>query len=485
MGARSGQDFIDRLAQRHPHVQIDGETLTDGGLHRHPAFAGLARSYAELYDLQVSPELKDTLTFTSPTSGEPVGTSFLVPRSYEDLVKRRTAFSAWANHSFGTLGRTGDYLNSGLMALAEASSWFSESNKEFGENLVRYVEKVREEDLLTTHTLIPPQVNRSVAASQQAGGTLAARVVKEDDNGIVVRGARMVATIAPIADEILVFPSTVLRNTPEDEPYSYAFAVPLDTPGLRLVARQPVLHGRSTFDEPLASRFEESDALVIFDDVHVPYERVFVLRDTAICNQFYTRTSATAHMTHQVATRTLAKSEFYLGLLSAMAEAIGIGQFGHIQEDLAEVINIVEIQKALIQSAETQATVNEFGVFTPKWEPLNTSRNWFPKVAQRFPAIVRKFGAGGLMGLPGSEDVFGAAADDVSTYLQGKAIDGPDRVRLFKLAFDASISSFAGRQTLYENFFFGDPVRMAGALANSYDRTELTQRVWDFVKRED
>ncbi|MGH3495071.1 MAG: 4-hydroxyphenylacetate 3-hydroxylase C-terminal domain-containing protein, partial [Sciscionella sp.] len=103
-----------------------------------------------------------------------------------------------------------------------------------------------------------------------------------------------------------------------------------------------------------------------------------------------------------------------------MAELIGIEGFNHIQEHIAEIVAAVEIGKALLQSAETQAAENEFGVYTPKWEPLNTARNWYPKVSQRFPAIVRKFGASGLMGMPSGDDVFGAAAHAVETYLQAK-----------------------------------------------------------------
>ena len=183
---------------------------------------------------------------------------------------------------------------------------------------------VREEDLLTTHTLIPPQANRSSEAAHQLGGELAARVVDEDDNGVVIRGARMLATIGPIADELLVFPSTVLRGKPEDAPYSYAVAVPCDAPGLRFVCRESMDYGRSHFDHPLGSRFEEMDAVVIFDDVHVPYERCFMLGNPELCNAFYTETSAVVHMTHQVTTRTTAKTEFILGLLSLMTEGIGI-----------------------------------------------------------------------------------------------------------------------------------------------------------------
>ena len=230
MAARSGSEFLERLSAARVHVEIQGETLT-GGVADHPAFRNVVRSYAELYDMQHDPAFRDILTYPSPATGEPVATSFLQPRTHDDLTKRRQAFKAWADRSLGMLGRTGDYLNSALMALASAEGWFSQAGPGFGENIRRYYEKVREEDLLCTHTLIPPQANRAVTASQQAGGALMAHIVREDDNGIVIRGARLLATIGPFADELLVFPSTVLRNSPEDKQYSFACAIANDTPG--------------------------------------------------------------------------------------------------------------------------------------------------------------------------------------------------------------------------------------------------------------
>jgi 4-hydroxyphenylacetate 3-monooxygenase len=295
----------------------------------------------------------------------------------------------------------------------------------------------------------------------------------------------MLATIAPIADELLVFPSTILRGTPDDAPYSYAFAIPNDTPGLRYLCRTSLHHGGSLFDEPLAARFEEMDAVAVFDHVFVPNERVFMLGNPQLCNAFYAETGAGALMTHQVVTRTIAKSEFYLGLASELADSIGIDGFQHIQEDIAELIVDVEIGKALVRAAEVDGAVNDHGVFLPKWTTLNAARNWYPKIAQRFPAIIRKFSASGLMALPGEADIRSDALPDIELYLQGKTLTGPERVRLFKLAFDASISSFAGRQSLYEYFFFGDPVRMAGALVNSYDRGPVRRRVQEFLGRSD
>ena len=482
MPARTGAEFLDRLAAARTHVEIQGEALT-GGVAEHPAFRNVVRSYAELFDMQHDPAYRDVLTYPSPLTGEPVATSFLVPRTPADLEKRRLAFKLWADRSLGMLGRTGDYLNSALMALASAADWFGQADSAFARNIAAYYEKVREEDLLCTHTLIPPQANRAVTGSQQAGGALMAHVVREDDNGVVVRGARMLATIGPFADELLVFPSTVLRGTPEDKPYSFAFAIPSDAPGLRYIAREPLDYGRTHFDHPLGSRFDESDAVVVFDDVHVPYERCFVLGDPELCNGFYTATSAVAHMTHQVLARTTAKTEYILGLVTLLTEAIGIGQFQHVQADLAEIITTLETLRAFGRAAEADAAVNSYGVLTPAWAPLNAARNLYPRLYQRFPEILRKLGASGLMATPTEADVTGPAAADIDTYLQAATLSGAERVRLFRLAWDTCISAFAGRQALYEYYFFGDPVRMAGAYVGSYDKTPYADRVRDFLRR--
>jgi 4-hydroxyphenylacetate 3-monooxygenase len=482
MGARAGKDFLERLANSRTTVHIQGETLV-GGIQDHPAFQDVVNTYAELFDLQHSPEHRDTLTFTSPSSGDRVATAFLTPRTQEDLVKRRKAYSVWAGHSNGMLGRTGDYMNSSLMALSSAADWFGQADPQFAENIRRYAEKVREEDLLCTHTLVPPQVNRAMAGSAQGGGKLSAHIVKEDDNGVVIRGARMLATIAPFADEMLVFPSTVLRGTPEDKPYAYAFAIPGDAKGLRYIAREPLHYNRPRHDHPLSSRFEEPDAVVVFDDVHVPYERCFVLGDPELCNGFYTQTNAVNHMTHQVVTRTTAKTEYLVGLISLLVEAIGIGQFQHVQEDMAEAIATLETLRAFLRATEADAALNAYGVMTPAWAPLNTARNLYPKLYQRFPQILRKLGASGLMATPTEADVTGPAAADIEAYLQSATLSGPERVRLFRLAWDTCISAFASRQALYEYYFFGDPVRMAGAYVSSFDLEPARAKVQHFLER--
>ncbi len=474
-------DFAE-LDAMSPHLVIDGEVVSKN-LTQHPAFRNLALTYAKLFDMQHDENHRDALTCISPTTGDRVNASFLVPRTPEDLAARRAATNVWAQYSNGFLGRTADYMNSALTALSSAKAFFAKVDPVYGERIEAYYEFARENDLLATHTLIPPQVNRSVSGSEQLGGQLTARIVEERADGVIINGARMLATIAPIADELLVFPSTVLRGTPEDAPYSFAVAVPNDAPGLRYLCRTGLHNGGNTHDEPLAARFDEIDAVVVLDDVFVPNDRIFMLGHPELCNGWYSDTGAGALMTHQVVTRTVAKSEFFLGLASEIGAAIGIDGFAHIQEDLAELIRNVEIGKALVVAAEAQAAMSVDGVLLPHWETLNAARNWYPKIAQRFPEIIRKMCASGLMALPGQADL-AVAGEDIDKYLQGKSLTGPERIRLFKLAYDASITGFAGRQSLYEYFFFGDPVRMAGALVNSYDREPARARVREFLARD-
>src|SRR5262249_46384943 len=156
------------------------------------------------------------------------------------------------------------------------------------------------------------------------------------DAGIVLRGCRMLATL-PVSDEIMVFPSTVLKNEPDDIPYSYGACIPSTTPGLRFICRETLDQGRPQYDHPLSSRFDEMDAVVIFDDVLVPWERVFLYRDPKRCNEAYAKTGALANMAHQVVVKNLAKTEYLMGLASMIVNAIAIESFQHVQEKLAEI----------------------------------------------------------------------------------------------------------------------------------------------------
>ncbi|HET7035277.1 MAG TPA: 4-hydroxyphenylacetate 3-monooxygenase, oxygenase component [Thermomicrobiaceae bacterium] len=481
MGARTGEQYLAGLRDHPREVWIHGERV-QGDITRHPAFRNVTRSVAALYELQSDPELEHEMTYVSPSSGDRVGLSFLQPRSRDDIIRRREMMQRWANYSGGMMGRSPDYLNSGLMAMAAAAEFFAKNDPRHADNIRHYYEHVREHDLCLSHTLITPQVNRSLGPSQQADPFIVARVVKESDDGLVVRGARLLATLGPIADEIEVFPSTVLRGGPEDKPYTFAFSIPCDTPGLKFICRESFDYGKTPFDHPLGARFEEMDAVVVFDDVLVPWERVFLYGDVELANGVFSETNAVIHMAYQVIVKNLAKAEFILGIAASIADRIGIDQFQHVQEKLSEIIVTVEMMRAFLRASEADAAVDRWGLMTPAWGPLNAARNLFPKLYPRLVEIIQQLGASGLMAIPTEEDMRSPIRPLIDRYLQGRNVDAYERVRLFRLAWDVALSAFGSRQVLYERFFFGDPVRMASALYTGYDKEPYKQRIQEFLE---
>lgn len=482
MGAKTGKQYIDGVDKAQANIWIDGEQVK-GNISEHPAFAGVMKTQAELYDLQHEPDKKDFMTYTSPTTGNQVGTSFLQPRTKEDLEKRRMMIQTWARYNNGMMGRSPDYINAGMMAYGSASEMFGTQDPFYQKNMQDYYEYCRENDLSLTHTLIQPQVNRALNSSQLPDPYIAARIVEKTSEGVVIRGARLLATQGGITDEIMVFPSTLLKQSEEENPYAYAFSIPNNTPGLKFISRESFDYGKSHFDHPLGSRFEEMDSIVVFDDVVVPWNRVFALGDVKVCNEAYNESNAVVHMTHQVVSKNVAKTEFILGLLQLMVETINIGQFQHIHEKMSEVIIALETMKAFVTASEANAKVDRWGIMTPDFGPLNAARNYYPKMYPRFSEIMQLMGASGLMAIPNENDFNSELRPDLDKYLQSATGSAYDRVKLYRLAWDVCMSAFGTRQTLYERFFFGDPVRMAGALYQGYDKQPHVDHVKEFLQR--
>jgi len=474
LGARTGKEYLKGLDSNPREIWISGEKVSRD-ITRYPKFRAIAQSISDLYDIQHEPDLIDQMTYVSPSSAERVGVSFLQPKTQADLAKRHQMMKNWADYSGGMLGRTPDYLNSDLMALASASKFFGRKDSRFGENVKKYYEFVRENDLLMTHTLIHPQANRSLGPSKQTDPFLASRIVDKNDEGVIIRGARMLATL-PLADEIMVFPSTVIRGTSDDMPYSFGFAIPVGTKGLKFLCRESFAE-ESRFDHPLASRFDEQDAVVIFDDVVVPWDRIFFLEDVETANSLQEVSGGIVHMAHQVMIKNIAKTEFILGVVSLIGDTIGINEFQHVQEKIAKVIILLESLRAMVRASEADAVENQWGIMTPDFKPLNAGRNLFPRLYPNLRAVIQQLSASGLMALPTEKDMQSEIRPEIDKYYQAKNTSSEERIRLFRLAWDIAGSSFGSRQELYERFFFGDPVRMAGALFNWYDKEPYKSRV--------
>ncbi len=478
-GIRTGKQYLSGL-QDDRDVWIEGKKVTD--VTSHPGTRRGAATLAGFLDRQFDPKFQDTVTYED--NGSRFATSFKVPTSPEDVIQRGRSFYEWATWSNGMFGRTPDYKNASVMAFSASAEFLAQGRPEFADNMRNYYEYVKTNDLVLTHTLVNPTFNHAQAIEGKYSDKVALQVVKETDAGIIVNGARLLATLGPLADEIEVFPSTLLKGSEENIPFAFAFALPISTRGLRLICRDSYDHGKSHFDAPLASRFEELDAIVTFDNVLVPWERLFMYREPMLCNKAFAETNAVIHMMHQVVCGKLAKAEFIVGLLCAMAKATGKDKDMNVKGAIAEAMWIAESVRAFRFSAEAQVHQDKFGTYLPARRPLDTSRNLFPKFYPRLLEIVQNLGSSSLMATPCEADFSNEIAADVNQYMQTMNLQSKERVALFRLAHDLAVSGFGNRQALYERFFFGPPNIMASIYYDLYDKEDMIDRVSELLARD-
>ena len=477
MGAINGKQFINRLNQLDNEVWFDGDKIK-GKISDHPAFKGIMQTKASLYDLQFDQLLKDEMTFSSPMTKETVGLSFLQPKTKEDLIKRRKMFEHWARHTGGMLGRSPDYLNTVLMSFASSTDILQRKENCFPEHIQSLYERAREKDLSFTHTFITPQVNRSQVYLDNPKEPISAKIVGKNQNGLIIKGARMLATQGGISDEVLVFSAPRMFY---DSDEVFAFSIPSNTKGLKFICRSSFVGGESHFDHPLSSRYEEMDTILVFDNVLVPWDCVFFFHDAEASNNLITQSSFQQFATHQVLTRQIVKTEFVLGVAELLTETINVSEYLHIQNKLSEIIIGLETMKALLEKSENDAKLDEWGYMRPDKIPLQIASSVFPSIYPRFSEIIQLIGASGMVTLPTENDFHSEIKTDLDQYLQGATKPAEDKVKLFRLAWDLTMSSFGTRQTHYERFFFGDPVRIKGALYHSYPKQEFVNTVSNFL----
>ena len=483
MPARTGKEYIAGLKDRPREVWIEGERVKD--VTTHPGLRNGVQAVAALYDMQHDPALREEMTFASPSTGDPVGLSFQIPRTAEDLVRKREMMSHWAWASCGMMGRSPDFMNSIFTAWAGSADYFAQDRPEFKQNVLNYHEFLRENDVTLTHALVNLQRSRTPAAADNLAGEVALTAIKQTDAGLVVRGSRVLATLGPISDEIAIYPVASHRLADDDWKHSFSFSIPCDTPGVKFLCRESFDQGRSHFDHPLGSRFEEMDTVVFFDDVLVPWERVFLLGDVELCNGYGTGTQSNAHTGYQVLNRCVIKAEFVLGLSDLIVETLGSGSIPHVQEQVAEIITYRDMLRACLRAAEADARPNQWGMMCPAMGPIQAGRAMFGRTLfPRMIEIIQLLSTSSLMALPVEADFEAGIAPEVNRYLATDTANAWDRARLFHLAWDTSCSSFSGRQVLYERMFGGNPVRNAMMLFNNYDKEPFRQKVQAFLDQE-
>jgi 4-hydroxyphenylacetate 3-monooxygenase len=456
---RTGNDYLGSLGDGRT-VLLDGEVV--GDVREHPAFARVARTIAELFDLAADPA--NGLQFHSSDIDATANRVLAAPRSPDELTQRRLAIETWAKHTHGWVGRSPDHVGTFFAAFGSHPDVFANEARDFSGNVRRYYERILRENLFVSYAIIPPQVSRATSASGWEGDYLQVGVVRETEEGLIVRGSQMLATGAAIADEIFI--TCIKPLGPDDVDFAVSFALPIATKGLKLYCRRPYAPAAtSEFDYPLTTRYDEPDSLVVFDDVLVPWDRVFIDRDIDALRRQFFDTGAHALGNWQAQIRFSTKLKFIASVARKVTQVNGTERIPGVQEKLGELAALVSSVESAVLAAEYTAQPDEQGVYIPGKRALYGAMGLQSETYPRVISILRDLVGGGVLQLPSSvADLKSPVTkSDMERYVQSPGVTSEERIKLFKLAWDIIGSEFAGRHQQYEMFYAGAPFVVKGA----------------------
>jgi 4-hydroxyphenylacetate 3-monooxygenase len=464
--AKTGQEHIASLRDGRD-VYIDGQHAGDVTVHK--AFRNSVRSAAALYDFQSQPGEIAAMTFASPDTGRRVGRWWQLPGSYAELVDRRRALEASAELHFGFMGRSPDHVASCISGMFMGIELFEAHDRKRAAAVRDYYRFARDNDLFLTYVIINPQADRSKSAHEQADPYLAASVVDEDAQGFTIRGAKMLATSGIMANEVFV--TCIQPLVAGDEKQAVSFAIPMNAKGLRVLSRKSYEESAmSGFDNPLSSRFDENDAVLYFDDVKVPWERVFVNQNTDMTLKQFHATPAHVHQNYQCQIRLLVKMRFLAGIAHRIAEANGVIAFPQVRETLGQIAAEVGLVDGLLHGMEAKGR-QAGAYFVPDRHLLYSAQTLTQQLYPKVITAIRELAGGGLIMLPSSVADFDnpLLAGLIHKTQKSPAFAPEERVKFFKLAWDALGSEFASRHVQYEMFYAGASFVTRGHSYRTFD----------------
>ncbi|WP_445505471.1 4-hydroxyphenylacetate 3-hydroxylase family protein [Niallia sp. 03091] len=474
---RKNKKFIDSLKDGR-QVWIDGEKVKE--LYAHPAFEGTLNTIQALFNQLEDVNVRDKIGFISPITKQYVHNAFLVPKTFDDLHARKETFTFWANQTLGNMSRLAESGRSYLTGWYASRELFNQYDPEFSKKITRIYEQARDENRLAISVVADPQVNRAKSQLEQEDPDLLLRIVKETEEGIIIRGAKVMATAVPYAHDIIVQSS--FKFNEEECKYANLLVVPVNTPGIHIICRDSFSSLNKEL-HPLSSRYEEMDATIVFDDVLVPWDRVLFHQNPQGAWKALKHKRDNSLANHQSVIRLIAKMEFVAGLAFSLTEAIGVHEYLNVQEKLGELVIQIETVKALVSAAEAEAQYDDYGTLWP--DPLklriaiDLGASYYPRAIEILQQVV----GGGLLQVPSidlekNKEIQGF----IDKYYSGANVTAERKIKLFRLAWDLIGSPLGARHELYDRFFSGDPVRNNAVRYKEYNKDALIKRVENFLK---
>jgi len=478
---RSGKEHLETLRDGRV-VYVGSERVDD--VTRHPAFRDAAQTVAAIYDMKADPATRDVMTYEEDGGRHSI--YYLRARSREDLERRMRGHRRIADLTLGMFGRSPDHVASFVTGMAMKPDALP-APFAHADNLLRYYRHLRDNDVYVVYAVLPPQAARNPEFYERQNLPVPTlRVVREEDDGVVVSGMKMLATGALYANEIWI--GNILPLAPDQKKQAVTCAVACNAPGLTLWSRKPAVRGaNSEFDAPLAWRYDESDSMVLCENVKVPWEKVFVHDDPLLSRDIYIKTPSHCFGNHQSNVRYWSKMRLLLGLCSKVAHATGADQVPAVRETLGKMAAVEATIAGLVHGQ-----INAWEAWPPGYACFNrrimyAGLDWCTQNYSSFIDELRTLCGGGVFQMPADISIMEdkQLANEFSTYWQTPQADSLSRMKLFKLAWDMVGSEFAGRHLQYEKFYAGASFIIRNHSYRETDWAEFNCLVDDFMARYD
>ncbi|HUL83820.1 MAG TPA: 4-hydroxyphenylacetate 3-hydroxylase N-terminal domain-containing protein [Gammaproteobacteria bacterium] len=473
----TGEEYLASLRDGR-EVYLYGERI--GDVTEHPAFRNSARSIARLYDALHDPAAREQLT-TTDRLGIRTHRFFAPSFSAAELLAAREAIAHWSRLTYGFMGRTPDYKAAFMATLGANPEFYAP----YDENARRWYRRYASKALFLNHVLVNPPVDRNKPVHEVADVYL--HVVRETDAGAIVSGAKMLATGSALTHATFVAQnSSVTLEAGKAEDYALVFIAPVDTRGSKLLCRASYeLNAHSPFDHPLSSRFDENDAVLVFDEAFIPWENFLVYRDVERANAFYPASGFFNRYNLQAGTRLAVKLDFMTGLLARGLEMNGTSEFRGVQAALGEVVAWRTLLWTMTTAMAAEPQPGPGGSVVPRADYAATLRvfstNAWPAVKDIFENVL---GGAPIVAPSGREDLLSPSLRPlIDRYYRGTGASALERVKLFKLVWDAIGTEFGGRHELYERNYAGNHEQVRMDALKFARRTGALDRCTELVER--
>jgi 4-hydroxyphenylacetate 3-monooxygenase len=449
---RTGSDYLEALRDGR-RIYVGSELVRD--VTSHPAFRNTARSFSTIYDRKRSPEHLDVMSCEE--NGERYTSWFLKPRSRDDLRKRSETHRRVAEWSYGMLGRSPDHVASFIVGLTLHPELFEANRKGFGDHLQAYYDELRRRDLFACYVVAAPQTSRNPELyNRELTRAPSLQVTGTSDRGVILNGAKMLGTAAVFSDEIWV--GNLLPLAPDQKAQAVTCAVPTGNEGISIWVRKSFeQYAVSEFDNPFTSRLDESDAMIVFEDVEVPWERVFLLDDVVVSREMYFRTPSHIMGNHQSVVRFHEKLKLILGLAYKAAEINAVIQVPAVKETLAKLaVSEAGLRGMIAGQIEDAATLGN-GFMHVNRRELYAALYWCTNNYHQVAETVRELLGAGPFQMPADASFLTdqKLRGTFEHYWTSAGATALDRMKFMKLAWDYLGSELALRHSQYEKFYAG------------------------------